>query len=186
MADPPAGQSTFHQSFAQANAPFDANAARAMISGYRTSNGLSSVALDPKLMRIAEDHSRAMAAHNRLDHNLGRSFPDRLRQGGFDASHAAENIGAGYHTLQQAFSGWRDSSSHRANMLLNDATKMGIARAYAPNSQYKVYWTLILARPDEAPKKGKSLRKTRGDRAEAAPSLLNWLGFGSRPQAAAR
>lgn len=182
-ADPPAGEPSFYQSLAQANAPFDANAARAMISGYRANNGLSSLALDPKLMRIAQDHSNAMAARDRLDHNLGRSFPDRLKQGGYDASHAAENIGAGYHTIAQAFSGWRDSSSHRANMLLGSATKMGIAAAYAPNSKYKVYWTLIVARPDEAPKKDKSLRKTRGERAESGPGLINWVGFGSTRQA---
>jgi uncharacterized protein YkwD len=186
-AEPPAaGEPSFYQSLAQANAPFDANAARAMVSGYRANNGLSAVSLDAKLMRIAQEHSRAMAARNQLDHNLGRSFPERLRQGGYDASHAAENIGAGYHTIAEAFSGWRGSSSHRANMLLSNATHMGIAAAYAPNSKYKVFWTLILARPDEDKKKGKSLRRTRGDRAEASPSLINWLGFGSRSQAAPR
>jgi hypothetical protein len=26
---------------------------------------------------------------------------------------------------------------------------MGIAAAYAPNSKYKVYWSLILAAPDD-------------------------------------
>jgi uncharacterized protein YkwD len=60
-----------------------------------------------------------------------------------------ENIGAGYHTLAEAFSGWRDSPPHRANMLNGNVTKMGIAAAYAPQSKYKVFWSLILARPDE-------------------------------------
>jgi uncharacterized protein YkwD len=182
-SDVSAGEPSFYQSLAQANAPFDANAARAMISGYRANNGLPGVALDPKLMRIAHEHSRTMAARDQMDHNLGRSFPDRLRQGGYDASVAAENIGAGYHTIAQAFSGWRDSSSHRANMLLSGATQMGIAAAYAPNSKYKVYWTLILARPDERPKnpkKEKSPRPAPVERADSGFSLLNWLGFGSR------
>jgi uncharacterized protein YkwD len=179
-SDPPAGEPSFYQSLAQANAPFDANAARAMISGYRANNGLPAVALDPKLMSIAQEHSRTMAARDRMEHDLGRSFPQRLKQGGYDASLAAENIGAGYHTIAEAFSGWRDSSSHRANMLLNGATKMGIAVAYAPHSKYKVYWTLILARPDEPPKKEKSPQKTRVERADSGSSLLNWLGFGSR------
>ena len=184
--EPSAKEPSFYQSLAQANAPFDANAARAMISGYRANHGMPGVALNDKLMRIAQEHSRTMAARDQMDHNLGRSFPDRLRHGGYDASVAAENIGAGYHTIAQAFSGWRDSSSHRANMLLGGATQMGISAAYAPNSKYKVYWTLILARPDEAPKKEKSPRKTRVERADSGPSLLNWLGFGSRPQAAGR
>ena len=34
-------------------------------------------------------------------------------------------------------------------MLLNGATRMGIAAVYAPNSKYKVFWSLILAAPDE-------------------------------------
>jgi hypothetical protein len=34
-------------------------------------------------------------------------------------------------------------------MLLDGATRMGIAAAYAPKSRYKVFWALIIARPDE-------------------------------------
>jgi hypothetical protein len=37
-------------------------------------------------------------------------------------------------------------------MVLKDATRMGIAAVYTPSSKYKVYWTLILAEPDD--KKG--------------------------------
>ena len=59
-----------------------------------------------------------------------------------------ENISAGYHTLAEAFSGWRDSPSHRANMLKSGVTRMGIAAVYAPGSKYKVFWALILAAPD--------------------------------------
>ena len=66
----------------------------------------------------------------------------------FDAAVAVENISAGYHTLAEAFSGWRDSPPHRANMLKSGATKMGIAATYAPGSKYKVFWTMILAAPD--------------------------------------
>ena len=71
-----------------------------------------------------------------------------LKASGYDAKRAAENIGAGYHTLAEAFSGWRDSSPHRANMLLAGATRMGIAAVYTPGSKYKVYWAMILAEPD--------------------------------------
>ena len=61
---------------------------------------------------------------------------------------AVENIGAGYHTLAEAFSGWRDSPPHRANMLNGSVTRMGIAAVYTPKSKYKVYWALILATAD--------------------------------------
>src|SRR5258708_9842670 len=38
-----------------------------------------------------------------------------LATSGFDARIAVENVGAGYHTLAEAFSGWRDRKSTRLN-----------------------------------------------------------------------
>ena len=140
-------QPSFYRSLAQANAELDATAAQSMISGYRQNNGLGAVTLDPVLTRFAEQQARAMAQRDKLDHNVGGSFQVRLKKSGYDAGVAAENIGAGYHTLAEAFSGWRDSPPHRANMLLKGATRIGIAAVYAPNSKYKVFWSLILAAP---------------------------------------
>jgi uncharacterized protein YkwD len=147
--DPPAGQPSFYRSLAQPGAQLDAGAAQSMISGYRQNNGLSAVALDPALMQLAQEQARAMAARDKLDHNIKRGFNERVRSSGFDAKLAVENIGAGYHTLAEAFSGWRDSPSHRSNMLKSGATHMGIAAVYAPNSKYKVFWSLVLAAPDD-------------------------------------
>jgi uncharacterized protein YkwD len=146
---PPAGQPTFYQSLASPDAKLDANAAQSMISGYRTSNGLGPVVIDPELMQLAADQARAMAAHDKLDHSVSRPFQQRLQQSGFNAGVAVENIGAGYDTLAEAFSGWRDSPPHRANMLNHDVTRMGIAAAYASQSKYKVFWSLILAKPND-------------------------------------
>jgi uncharacterized protein YkwD len=147
--DPPSGQPSFYRSLAQPGAELDAAAAQSMISGYRQNNGLGPVTLDPTLTRLAQEQAKVMAARDKLDHGAGRSFKDRIMTSGFDAKVAAENISAGYHTLAEAFSGWRDSPQHRANMLLNGATRMGIAAVYAPNSKYKVFWSLILAAPDD-------------------------------------
>ena len=145
---PPAGQPTFYQSLASPDAKLDANTAQSMISGYRTNNGLGPVVIDPELMQLAADQARAMAAQDKLDHSVSRPFQQRLQQSGFNASIAVENIGAGYDNLAEAFSGWRESPAHRANMLNRDVTRMGIATAYAPHSRYKVFWSLILAKPD--------------------------------------
>jgi len=147
--EPPA-EPSFYRSLAVADAKVDATAAASMISGYRSNNGLATVTVDPELMKLAEAQAQAMARLDKLDHNVIRAFPDRLSSQGYRASTAAENIGAGYHTLAEAFSGWRDSPSHRANMLLKGATRMGIAAVYSPKSKYKVFWALILAAPDGA------------------------------------
>ena len=145
----PKGEPSFYRNLAKPGAELDAAAAASMISGYRANNGLSAVTLDPELMRLAQAQADVMAKRDKLDHGAGKPFVVRLKASGYDAKFAAENISAGYHTLAEAFSGWRDSPPHRANMLLKGATRMGIAAIYTPASKYKVYWALILAQPDD-------------------------------------
>ena len=145
----PKGEPSFYRNLAQPGAELDAAAAASMISGYRANNGLPVVTLDPELMRLAQTQADTMAKRDKLDHSVGKPFTARIKQSGYDAKEAAENISAGYHTLAEAFSGWRDSPPHRANMLLKGATRIGIAAVYTPRSKYKVYWALILAQPDE-------------------------------------
>jgi uncharacterized protein YkwD len=144
-APPSAGEPTFYQNLAQPDAAVDAAAAASMISGYRGNNGLPPVAVDPELMRMATEQARAMAAHDKMEHDVGRPFRDRIRNSDFRNAVAVENISAGYHTLAEAFSGWRDSPPHRANMLNANVSRIGIAAVYAPGSKYKVFWALILA-----------------------------------------
>jgi len=144
------GEPSFYRSLAENDAQLDAAMAATMISGYRRNNGLGAVTIDPELMAIAQAQAQAMAARDKLGHEVLGPFGERLRAQGYRAKTAAENIGAGHHTLAEAFSSWRGSPPHRANMLLNGATRIGIAAAYAPNSKYKVYWALILAAPEEA------------------------------------
>ena len=144
----PKGEPSFYRNLAQPGAELDATSAASMISGYRANNGLPAVTLDPELMKLAQAQAEVMAKRDKLDHGAGRPFVQRLKASGYDAKRAAENVSAGYHTFAEAFSGWRDSNPHRANMLLAGATRMGIAAVYTPASKYKVYWSLILVEPE--------------------------------------
>jgi uncharacterized protein YkwD len=146
---PAPGEPAMYRSMAASDAELDAAAAASILSGHRLNNGLGAVSPDPELMKLAQAQARAMALNDKLDHNVIRDFGERLRASGYDTKAAAENIGAGYHTLAEAFSGWRDSPPHRNNMLLKGATRIGIAAAYAPKSKYRVFWALILAAPDD-------------------------------------
>jgi len=138
-------QPTMYLSMANAGARLDPQAAASMISLYRQNNGLGGVAVDAELMKLAEQQSQAMASRNKLDHDVKGPLAKRLNGSGYPATLAVENVSAGYHTLAEAFSGWRDSPPHKANMLKNGVTNLGIAAIYAPNTKYKVFWTLILA-----------------------------------------
>ncbi len=130
---------------ASPGAHLDPAAAASMISQYRQNNGLGVVTVDPDLMALAEAQSGVMAEKNKLDHDVRAPLAKRLSTAGYPATVAVENVSAGYHTLAEAFSGWRDSPPHKANMLKSGVTKLGIAASYAPNTKYKVFWTLILA-----------------------------------------
>ncbi len=145
----PKSEPSFYRDLAQPGAQLDGAAAASMISGYRANNGLPAVEIDPELTRLAEAQAAIMAKRDKLDHGAAKPFVARLKASGYHAKTAAENVSAGYHTLAEAFSGWRDSAPHRANMLLKGATRIGIAAVYTPTSKYKVYWSLILAEPDD-------------------------------------
>jgi uncharacterized protein YkwD len=144
----PREEPAFYRDLGRPGAVLDTAMAASMISGYRANNNLPAVTIDPELTKLAQAQTEIMAKRDKLDHNAGKPFVARLKASGYDAKGAAENISAGYHTLAEAFSGWRDSPPHKANMLLKGATRMGIAAVYTPSSKYKVYWTLILAEPD--------------------------------------
>lgn len=145
-APPPlSGEGAFYGSMAKAGARVDAAQARDMISLYRRNNGLGPLVLDPALERIAQHQARAMAEANDVSHETKGAFKQRLDAAGFAGNAAVENVSAGYHTLPEAFSGWRQSRPHNANMLDRRMKRMGIATAYAPGTKYKVFWALVLS-----------------------------------------
>jgi len=124
------------------SAQVDTATARDMISAYRARNDAGPLRLDPELQKLAEAEAAAMAAADRP--SRAQTVKNAVEQLGFQSAEA--NLSAGYHTLAEAFSGWRDSPAHNAAMLAPGAQRMGIATAYAPGSKYKVYWALLLAR----------------------------------------
>lgn len=139
----------FYESLAHPGAQVNVTAAASLLSDYRRANGLPAVTPDPALTEMARIQARRMAEIDRVTHDPGgRGFVERLKASNYSAERASENVGAGYHTLAEAFSGWRDSPSHNKNMLMPGATRFGIATAYAPSSKYKVFWALVLAVPD--------------------------------------
>ncbi len=139
----------FYDSLDRAGARIDAASARDMVNAYRAGNGLSPVTVDARLMAVAEKEAKAMAEADRVSHAIdrGNRVGDRLAAAGYGYAIAVENVSAGYYTFAEAFSGWRDSRRHNANMLNPDVQRMGIATYYRPGSKYKVFWSMILAAP---------------------------------------
>lgn len=127
----------------------DAAEAGRILNAYRASRGLGAMRPDPTLMAMAQHQADAMANANSLSHSVGGSFDARVNRAGLDSVRAAENLGSGYYSTQEAFDGWKKSSGHNANLLMPEATRYGIALAKNPNSQYRAWWALVVAAEPE-------------------------------------
>lgn len=141
MADRSEPAPTLYLALATPAAQIDAATARDMISAYRARTGLAPLALDPDLQRLAQAEAAAMAVADKP--SRAETVKNAVGRLGYVGAEA--NLSAGYHTLAEAFSGWRESKGHDAVMRAPGARRMGIATAYAPNSKYKVYWALLVA-----------------------------------------
>jgi hypothetical protein len=133
----------FATAMAQAASPAD------MISDYRLRHGERRVSLDAKLTRIAREQAAAMAAKDTLDHDVLRGFSARINSAG--AGRAAENIAYGYDSFPKTLNQWIESAGHRKNLLLHDASRVGVASVKSSTTG-RIYWAMEIAGDYERPK----------------------------------
>src|SRR6266403_1041825 len=140
-----------------------------LISSYRLKHGEVRVVRDATLDRIALEQARAMAAKDNLSHEVLGSFTGRIAPA--RAGRAAENIAYGHGSFEKTFGQWIDSSGHRKNLLLHNASRVGIASAKDASGK-RTYWAMVIA-GDYEPKPGKGKRDMEplvAVKREAAPS----------------
>ena len=120
-----------------------------LINAYRKSKNLKPLTLDTRLTDAAKGHSRDLAKWDRISHygSDGSNPWDRVKRAGYNARLAAENVGTGQATIDEAFKGWQESPGHNKNLLLPDATQLGIALVQDPKTEFKTFWTMVLATP---------------------------------------
>lgn len=107
------------------------------------------LAWNDALTNAAYGHSKDMADQNYFAHTSkdGRSFSQRITDAGYSWSWAGENIAAGQSSVQAVVGGWMSSPGHCANIMSASARDIGVACARNDASDYKIYWTMDLARP---------------------------------------
>ena len=126
-----------------------------LISSFRLKHGEVRVVRDATLDRIAQEQARAMAAKDNLSHDALGPFNRRIAPA--RAGRAAENIAYGYTSFEKTLGQWIDSSGHRKNLLLHNASRVGIASARDASGK-RTYWAMVIA-GDYEPKPGKGKRK---------------------------
>jgi hypothetical protein len=140
-----------------------------LISSFRLGHGEVRVVRDATLDRIAQEQARAMAAKDHLSHEVLGSFSRRIAPS--RAGRAAENIAYGYESFEKTLHQWIDSSEHRKNLLLHNASRVGIASAKDASGK-RTYWAMEIA-GDYEPKpgrRGKDREPLVAVKREAAPS----------------
>jgi Cysteine-rich secretory protein family len=135
-----------------------------LISSFRLQHGEGKVTTDPVLNRIAQEQAKAMAAKDEMGHSVLRPFSDRVAH--LNAERAAENLAYGDDTFRKALDQWIGSYGHRSNLLMHEATRVGIASAKSPKSGDN-YWAMVIAGPEP-----KSTGSTKGADARTKPCRL--------------
>jgi len=127
----------------------NADKARDVINQYRRDKGLKPLKLKSELTAAAKAHSRDLAKWDRISHygSDGSNPWDRVKRTGYRARLAAENVGTGQIDFAEVMRGWRDSPGHNKNLLIADATHMGIALVQDPKTEFKTFWTLVVGAP---------------------------------------
>ena len=113
------------------------------INAIRAKAGRSPLKVSAALTKAAAGHVRDMAANNFFSHtgSDGSRMSDRARRVGYGFCHIAENIGAGYPSVDAALKGWMDSPPHRKNMLSPNVTELGFVRTPG------LLWVILLGKP---------------------------------------
>ncbi|ASN06908.1 CAP domain-containing protein [Virgibacillus necropolis] len=104
----------------------------------RVERGLNPLKVDVELSKVAREKSRDMSVNNYFSHNsptYGSPF-DMMKSYGIDYRSAGENIARGQTTPEQVVNGWMNSDGHRANILSEKFTHIGVGYVADGN-----YWT---------------------------------------------
>ena len=103
------------------------------------------------LMQTAHQHAEFMDKKQTLSHQgaNGSSFDQRIHGVGYNFSTAAENIALGAVSATGVVQMWMESPPHRANILNNKVTEVGIgiSPALPDTPDVSRYWSLTLAAP---------------------------------------
>jgi uncharacterized protein YkwD len=116
-----------------------------LLNAERADAGLPPLELDLRLADAAWEHSADMASTGACEHegSDGSTARERIDRSGYPASSYGENIACGSRTPEQALRQWMGSRPHRANILHERFTHVGVGVVAGDRSG--AMWTLTFA-----------------------------------------
>lgn len=143
----------------------------------RANVGLPPLALAPELAQSAQSYADVLASGACFAHTCGPipDLRDRAGSVGYqDWTAIGENIAGGQPTAEDVVAGWMSSPGHRANLLSENYTEIGVGVSSGPG-QYGIYWTQTFGARAYAPPDFLALPEP--DPA-AEPSAEEWAAAG--------
>lgn len=110
-----------------------------LVNDARAEAGLDPLELEPVLCGAAQ--TRAVECVSSFSHTRpsGARYKTAITEAGLSASYTGENIATGHTTAKQVVAAWMKSEGHKANILGEHYTKLGVGFEANTGSQYKGY-----------------------------------------------
>ncbi len=118
-----------------------------LVNVERSKRGLQKLTLNAQISKVARIKCRNMISKGYFSHTsptYGSPFM-MMENFGIKFSSAGENIAYGQKTPAEVMKGWMDSPGHRANILSNTYTNIGVGQATSKTGVK--YWTQMFTKP---------------------------------------
>lgn len=118
-----------------------------LVNQERTARGISPLRANLQLSRVARYKSQDMLNNNYFSHIspvYGSPFK-MMESFGIRFVAAGENIALGQRSPQEVMNSWMNSPGHRANILSEAFTEIGVGYAKGPTGRN--YWTQMFVKP---------------------------------------
>ena len=104
---------------------------------------------DSQLSKAAQGHADDMddvGRYLRHESSDGRDLEARIDEAGYDWRSIRENVASGQQSARAVVKGWMKSPGHRANILSDDITEIGIGFSI-DNETGRTYWVQKFGAP---------------------------------------
>ncbi len=115
-----------------------------LVNVQRAAQGLTTLQYSDQLEQPAMEHACEMITNNFFSHEnpvTGSTPGDRVAASGFAATAYGENIAAGQATAQEVMDSWMNSTGHRANILGDRFTHLGVG--VRAGGSYGIQWVQL-------------------------------------------
>ncbi len=118
-----------------------------LVNKARADAGLAALDLDPALCGAAQVRAKECVgtfSHTRPD---GTKYKTAISEAGVDSNYTGENVATGHTSARQVVDAWLRSEGHRANILNEKFTKLGVGFSPNTGNRYRGYaWSQLFVK----------------------------------------